>query len=55
MVVLKRYGVVMPYQLSKALPPRREIDHQIELVLGAKSPSRVPYRMAPLELAELRK
>ena len=53
--VLKRYGDVIPYQLPKALPPRREIDHQIELVLGAKSPARAPYRMAPPELVELKK
>ena len=54
-VVLKRYGDVMPDQLSKALPPRRKIDHQIELVSRAKLPARAPYRMAPPELAELRK
>ena len=46
---------IIPYQLPKALPPRREIDHQIELVLGAKSPARAPYRMAPPELVELKK
>ena len=45
----------MPDQLPKTLPPRREIDHQIELVSGSKPYARVPYRMAPPELAELRK
>ena len=54
-VVLKKYGDVMPDQLPKTLPPRREIDHQIEIVLGAKPPAKAPYRMAPHELAELRK
>ena len=53
--VLRRYGDVMPDQLPKALPPRRGIDHQIELVPGAKPPARAPYRMAPPELAELRR
>ena len=54
-VVLKRYEDVMPDQLHKALPPRREIDLQIELVLGAKSPTKAPYRMAPPKLVKLRK
>lgn len=31
------------------------MDHQIELVPGAKPPAQAPYRMAPPELAELRK
>ena len=44
-VVLKKYGNVMPDQLPKTLPPRREIDHQIKLVLGAKLHASVPYRM----------
>ena len=30
-MVLKKYGDVMPDQLPRALPPRRGIDHQIEL------------------------
>ena len=54
-MVLKKYGDVMPDQLPRALPPRRGIDHQIELVLGAKPPTKAAYRMAPPELAELRK
>ena len=53
--VLKMFGDVMPDQLPKALPPRRGIDHQIELVPGAKPPTKAPYRMAPPELEELRK
>ncbi|GLT65603.1 hypothetical protein SLA2020_380240 [Shorea laevis] len=35
--------------------PRRAINHQIELVLGARPPAKAPYRMAPIELEELRK
>lgn len=48
--VLREFGDVMPSEL----PKRREIDHQIELVPGAKPPAAVPYRMAPPELEELR-
>jgi hypothetical protein len=53
--VLQQFEDVMPPQLPKKLPPRRAIDHRIELVSGAKPPSQAPYRMSPRELAELRK
>lgn len=45
----------MSKELPKSLPPRRDVDHEIELVPGAKPPARAPYRMAPSELAEWRK
>ncbi|KAK0606869.1 hypothetical protein LWI29_005470 [Acer saccharum] len=53
--VLNEYKDVMPQELPKKLPPRREVDHQIELEPGAKPPAMAPYRMAPPELEELRK
>ncbi|KAA0064071.1 uncharacterized protein E6C27_scaffold99G00790 [Cucumis melo var. makuwa] len=55
MRVLEKYRDVMPDSLPKPLPPRRMIDHEIELVSGAKLPAKNAYRMAPPELAELRK
>ncbi|OMO75693.1 reverse transcriptase [Corchorus capsularis] len=54
-VVLKEYEDMMPDQLPKMLPPRRGVDHEIELLPGVKPPAKAPYRMAPPELAELRK
>ena len=45
----------MPPELPKSLPPRQGIDHVIELVLGAKPPTKNAYRMALPELVELRK
>ncbi|CAI9095113.1 OLC1v1030974C1 [Oldenlandia corymbosa var. corymbosa] len=36
------------------LPPRREVDHAIELVDEAKPIAKVPYRMSPSELEELK-
>ena len=36
------------------LPPQREIDFKIELIPGAQPISKVPYRMAPTELKELK-
>lgn len=52
--VLKEFGDTMPPELPKTLPPKRVVDHMIELEPGAKPPARSPYRMAPPELAELR-
>ncbi|KAA0053609.1 reverse transcriptase [Cucumis melo var. makuwa] len=55
MRVLEKYRDVMPDSLPKSLPPRRMIDHEIELVPWAKPPAKNAYRMAPPELAGLRK
>ncbi|KAK4384076.1 RNA-directed DNA polymerase [Sesamum angolense] len=45
----------MCIELPKKLPPRRATDHAIELEPGARPPAQAPYRMAPVELVELRK
>lgn len=45
----------MPEELPQRLPPRREVDHQIELVPGAKPPAMTLYRIVPPELEDLRK
>ncbi|KAJ4717218.1 Retrotransposon protein, putative, Ty3-gypsy subclass [Melia azedarach] len=54
-VVLKEFKDVMPEELPKRLPPRREVDHRIELEPGTKPPAMSPYRHAPPELQELKK
>ncbi|KAK8579198.1 hypothetical protein V6N12_069527 [Hibiscus sabdariffa] len=51
--VLEEYDDVMLEQLPKGLPPRREVDHEIELVPGTKPPIKCPFRMSPS--VELRK
>ena len=53
--ILKEFRDIMPSELPKELPPRRPIDHKIELLPWAKPPAQVPYRMAPAKLPELRK
>ncbi|XP_059625412.1 uncharacterized protein LOC132268599 [Cornus florida] len=53
--ILEEFAEVMPPELPKQLPPRRAVDHKIELEPGARAPAQAPYRMAPLELAELRR
>ena len=44
---------VFPEELP-GLPPHREIEFAIDVVLGATPASIAPYRMAPLELKELK-
>ena len=53
--LLKQYADVMPPELPKTLPPRRDIDHKIELLAGMVAPAQAPYRMDPKELVEIRK
>ena len=36
------------------LPPDREIEFTIELILGTTSIFKAPYRMSPIELKELK-
>ena len=44
---------VFPDELS-GLPPEREVDLVIEVLHGTTPISRAPYRMAPIELKELK-
>ncbi|RVW60334.1 Transposon Tf2-2 polyprotein [Vitis vinifera] len=53
--ILKEFRDVMPAELPKELPPRRPIDHKIELLPGTKAPAQAPYWMPLVELLELRK
>ncbi|KAL9267493.1 Transposon Ty3-I Gag-Pol polyprotein-like protein [Drosera capensis] len=53
--VLEEFQDVMPPELPRKLPPRREVDHVIKLEPGARPLAAVPYRMAPSELEELRR
>ncbi|KAL0400226.1 UNVERIFIED_CONTAM: Retrovirus-related Pol polyprotein from transposon [Sesamum radiatum] len=45
----------MPDELPQKLPPKRAVDHEIELVPSMKPPARAPYQMSQPELVELRK
>ena len=51
--VVREFPNVFPDDLP-GLPPEREIDFQIELAPRTEPISRVPYRMAPAELKELK-
>ncbi|XP_022864277.1 uncharacterized protein LOC111384248 [Olea europaea var. sylvestris] len=54
-LLIQEFEDIMPEELAKKLPPRRTIDHEIELIPGAKPPARAPYHMSQPKLEELRK
>lgn len=45
--VLEKYRDIMPNSLPKSLPPRRMIDLEMELLMGAKPPAKNAYCMTP--------
>ena len=53
-IVFEEYKDVFPDALPSQLPPRREIDHRIELQQQSLPTSRAIYRMSPAELDELK-
>ncbi|KAK8586224.1 hypothetical protein V6N13_130745 [Hibiscus sabdariffa] len=53
--LLDQFQDMMPSELPKQLPPKREVDHRIELVPNVEPPAKAPYRMASPELEELRR
>ena len=44
-VLLDEFQDVFPEELPSTLPPRRTIDHHIEVLPGSAPPSRPPYRL----------
>jgi hypothetical protein len=53
--VLAKYKDVLTNELSQELPPKREVDHKIEVIPGSEPPSKAPYRLNQKELFELKK
>jgi hypothetical protein len=52
--VLEEFLDVMPDELPEDLPPRRRVDHAIEMIPGVEPPAKAPYRMTHEELKELK-
>jgi hypothetical protein len=46
---------VFPREIPAELPPIQGIEHQIDLILGASLPNRVPYRTNPEETKEIQR
>ncbi|XP_071923213.1 uncharacterized protein [Coffea arabica] len=53
MPIISEYPYVFPEELG-SLPPEREIEFKVDLVPGTTPISKIPYRMAPAELKELK-
>ncbi|XP_062075806.1 uncharacterized protein LOC133779926 [Humulus lupulus] len=51
--VLGEFAHMMPPEFPKELPPRRAIDHKIELEPEPRPSAKAPYRMGPAKLANL--
>ena len=45
--ILEEFSDVFPKDLLARLPPQRELDYRIDLILGAEPPHKAPYRMSP--------
>lgn len=52
---LAAFRDVFPEELPAGLPPKREVDHRIELVPGSSPPSRPTIRLSAPEMDELKK
>jgi hypothetical protein len=52
--VLNEFPNVMPEELHEDLPPRRRVDHVIEVMPGVTPPAKAPYRMSHEELKEIK-
>ncbi len=52
--VLEKFPDVMPKELPDELPPRRQVDHVIEVMPRVAPPAKAPYRMSHEELKALK-
>ena len=52
---MSEFTDVFPTELPSHLPPRRDVDHRIELTQNSPPTLRSVYRMSPAELDELKK
>jgi len=53
--LLKEFVDVFPNELLDGLPPKRDIQHHIDLIPGATLSNQVAYRMNPTQHVELNK
>ena len=51
--IVEEFMDVFPEELP-GMPPEREVEFYIDLILGTAPIAKRPYRMAPTELAELK-
>ena len=51
--IVQEYHDVFPATLPKGCPPKRDIEHEIQIESGGRPPNRPPYRLGPAEQDEL--
>jgi hypothetical protein len=51
--LLQEFKDAFPAEIPPGLPPLREIEHQIDLILGTSLPNRAAYRTNPEEMKEI--
>jgi len=51
--LLHEFSNVFPEEIPPGLPPKRSIQHKIDLIPGATLPSKPAYRMSPQETQEI--
>ncbi len=52
--MLNQFSDVMPEKLPDELPPKKQIEHAIEVMLGMTPLAKAPYQMNHEELKELK-
>ena len=53
--LLQEFQDVFPDELPPGLPPKRGIEHRIDLIPGAPLPNKAPYRVNPEETKEIQR
>ena len=53
--MLAEFGEIVVGDLPNELPPKRDINHHIDFILGASLPNKETYRLTPQENEEVRK
>jgi len=53
--MLHEFSDIVVHEFPSEFPPKRSINHHIELIPGASLPNKVAYRMTPKENEEIRK
>ena len=51
--LIRKFMDALPYDLPHGLPPSREVDHLIKVVLGSKLVSKLAYRLSPSKAQEM--
>ena len=51
--IIKEDQDIFPEKLPKGVPPKREVQHKIEIDPGSKPPYQPPYRLGPIEQGSL--